>query len=109
MSNKAAILRQRARQDIDGAIDYYLVEAGERVALGFIDALEEALRAVERDPAAGSPRYAHELSLPGLRSRILRRYPYLVFYVERDEVVDVWRVLHAARDIAAWLRGERDA
>jgi hypothetical protein len=26
-----------------------------------------------------------------------------VFYVERDEHVDVWRVLHAQRDIPAWM------
>jgi plasmid stabilization system protein ParE len=25
------------------------------------------------------------------------RYPYLVFTVEQDEHVDVWRVLHAER------------
>ena len=39
-----------------------------------------------------------------LRSWPLRGYPYLVFYVERDDHVDVWRLLHAERDIPAWLR-----
>nr|MEA2799523.1 toxin ParE1/3/4 [Phenylobacterium sp.] len=33
-----------------------------------------------------------------------RRYPYLIFYVERDSHVDVWRLLHAERDIPAWLQ-----
>ena len=27
-----------------------------------------------------------------------------VFYVEREADIDVWRVLHGARDIPAWLR-----
>ena len=27
-----------------------------------------------------------------------------MFYVERDSVVDVWRLLHASRDIPATLR-----
>ncbi|MBU6440076.1 MAG: type II toxin-antitoxin system RelE/ParE family toxin [Betaproteobacteria bacterium] len=49
------------------------------------------------------PRYAHELNLPGLRSWSLTRYPYLVFYVEQPDHVDVWRVLHGQRDISAWL------
>lgn len=49
------------------------------------------------------PRYAHELALPGLLYWPLRRYPYLVFYVERDDHVDVWRVLHGVRDIPEWL------
>lgn len=30
-------------------------------------------------------------------------YPYLVFYVAGDDHVDVWRVLHAERDIPEWL------
>ncbi|MGE3293173.1 MAG: type II toxin-antitoxin system RelE/ParE family toxin [Geminicoccaceae bacterium] len=41
--------------------------------------------------------------MPGLQSWALRRYPYLVFYVERESMIDVWRVLHAARDIPAWM------
>jgi len=26
-------------------------------------------------------------------------YPYLVFYVERPDHLEVWRVLHAQRDV----------
>jgi toxin ParE1/3/4 len=49
-------------------------------------------------------RYAHELDLPGLRSWALSRYPYLVFYVERPDHVDVWRVLNSQRDLPAWMQ-----
>lgn len=34
----------------------------------------------------------------------LDRYPYLVFYVEGKEDLDVWRVLHGQRDIPAFQR-----
>ena len=105
MSPKRIIPRQRANRDIDEAVDYYLRDAGEKAALGFIDALDRAYRHIARHPATGSPRYAHELDLPGLRSWPLKRYPYLVFYVERDDHIDVWRILHAERDIPAWMRG----
>jgi toxin ParE1/3/4 len=101
---KPAILRERADQDVQEAIDYYLGEGAEQAASGFVDALEQALRHIELHPAAGSPRYAHELDLPGLRCWQLKAYPYLVFYVESDNHVDVWRVLHASRDIPAWLQ-----
>lgn len=104
MSPKRIIPRQRANRDIDEAVDYYLRDAGEKAALGFIDALDRAYRHIARHPATGSPRYAHELDLPGLRSWPLKRYPYLVFYVERDDHIDVWRILHAERDIPAWMR-----
>ena len=68
-------------------------------ALGFIDALEQAYGHLSRNAATGSPRYAHELGLAGLRARPLTAYPYLVFYLERDDHIDVWRVLHTRRDI----------
>ncbi len=63
---------------------------------------------ISRHPSAGSTRYAFELDLPGLRCWPLARYPYRVFYVERDDHIDVWRILHGARDIPAWL-GEASA
>ena len=104
MTAKPVIPRAEARQDVEAAVDFYAVEAGEAVALRFIDALESAYRPISRQPGAGSPRHAHELDLPGLRSRMLKGYPYLVFYIERDSHMDVWRALHAQRDIPAWLQ-----
>jgi toxin ParE1/3/4 len=35
-----------------------------------------------------------------------KRFPYLVFYFESKDQIDVWRVLHDGRDIPAWLRDE---
>jgi toxin ParE1/3/4 len=72
--------------------------------MGLIDALEQAYTHISRHPASGSPRYAHELNLPGLRSWPLTRYPYLVIYVERADHIDVWRALHGHRDIPAWMQ-----
>jgi DNA polymerase-3 subunit epsilon len=48
--------------------------------------------------------YAHELNLSGLRFWPLARYPHLVFYVERPQHIEVWRVLHGQRDIPAWMQ-----
>jgi len=88
-------------------VEYYLNEGGERTALALVDALERAFLHIRRHPATGSPCYVHELDLPALRCWRVQRYPYLVFYVERDDYIDVWRVLHGQRDIPAWL-GESD-
>lgn len=104
MTPRPVIPRELARRDIEDAINHYAAEAGESVALGFVDALEAAFRAIVQRPAAGSPRIGFELNLPGLRSRPLRRFPYRVFYVEHDDRIDVWRVLHERRDIPAFLR-----
>jgi toxin ParE1/3/4 len=104
VSDKAVVLRALARQDVERAVDWYASEAGGDIALGFIDAIEAAYRAITRNPGIGSPRYAHELNLPGLRTHKLRRYPYLIFYVERDGDIGIWRVLHAQRDIPVTMQ-----
>ena len=104
MNGKPAVLREQARRDIDEAIEHYLSEAGPAVALKFIDALEDTLRQIGEQPASGSPRHAHELEIPGLRFCSVGGFPYLVFYVERNAEIDVWRVLHGARDLPVWMR-----
>lgn len=100
---KRIVPRALANSDVEEAIDHYLIEATATVALGFVDALEKAYAHIARQPASGSPRYAHQLGLADLRFWPLGRYPYLVFYVERDDHIDVWRVLHQQRDIPAWM------
>ena len=104
MTIKPVVLRERASEDIANAVDPYAVAAGTRIATGFVDALEAALRHIARHPRSGSPRFAHELDLPGLRNWSLKRYPYLVFYIEREDHVDLWRLLHAKQDVPAWLQ-----
>lgn len=103
MTTRPVVLRERAQRDVEEAVEHYLAEAS-AAALDFVDALEAAFRLVGEHPGAGSPRHARELDLPGLRSRLVTGFPYIVCYVEREADVDVWRVLHTARDIAAWLR-----
>lgn len=104
MKAKVVIPREQANQDVDEAIADYLAEAAQHAALGFIDALEQAYAHIGRHPATGTSRYAHELNLPGLRSWPLSHYSCLVFYVEHQDHIDVWRVLHGQRDIPAWMQ-----
>lgn len=108
MRAKPVVPREQAKQDVEDALAYDMAQNAEAAALGFIDALERAYTYLGRHPATGSPRYAHELNLPGLRSWPLTRYPYLVFYVERADHVDVWRVLQGQRDIPAWMQDSED-
>ncbi|RVT93602.1 type II toxin-antitoxin system RelE/ParE family toxin [Sphingomonas crocodyli] len=103
MTAKWVVPRAQAHRDVTDAIDHYGLEAGPDVSLGFVEALEAAYRSIGEHPGIGSPRYAHELNLPGLRYRRLARFPWLVFYMERDDHIDVWRVLDARRDLPMWL------
>lgn len=103
MKRKPVVPRSQANQDVDDAIAYYLEQNAAGVAMGFIDALEAAYEQIGRHPATGSPRYDHELNLPGLRFFPLHGFPHMVFHVECEDLVDVWRVLHGQRDIPAWM------
>ena len=104
MSRKRVVLRELARRDVEAAIDSYVRDADPDIALGFIEALESAYQKIVESPSAGPPRYAHEFAIPGLRSRALKNYPYLVFYIDRDDHIDVWRVVHSRRDIPARMQ-----
>jgi toxin ParE1/3/4 len=103
VGEKRVIRSAAADSDVEAIIDYYLSAAGTQVALGFVDVLEHALSHLSRHASTGSPKYAVELNLPGLRSWPFGRFPYLVFYFETPRQVQVWRVLHDMLDLPHWL------
>lgn len=103
-----AQLRAAAERDVENAVVYYRDEAGPQIALDFLDALEAATTHLCQYPLSGSLRFAFELEIPDLRSWPLQPFPYLIFYVPDDDRIDIWRVLHARRDIPTFLRDDRD-
>lgn len=99
-------LRSLAAVDIEAAVDHYRGEAGSQTAIDFVDALEGAIEHLRNYPNSGSLRFAFELEIPELRSWPLQKFPYLIFYVPQDDRIDIWRVLHARRDIPAYLSSD---
>jgi len=104
VKTKPLIRRSAVRRDELDAVAYYAREAGLEVALRFNEALRDTYRAIAERPGSGSPRYGDLLAMSRLRSRPVGRFPYFVFYMEHEEHIEVWRVLHAKRDIPASLR-----
>jgi toxin ParE1/3/4 len=103
VSPKPVVPRTLANRDVEDAIGYYLKEDARQAALAFVDALEDAYAILGQHPAIGASRYAAELDIPELRSWALPRFPYVIFYTEQADRIDVWRVLHGHRDIPALL------
>jgi toxin ParE1/3/4 len=90
--------------DVHSIIDYYLREAGEEVALSFIDALERAMRHVENNPDSGSPRLGKVLRIPGLRIWPMKGFSHIILYRVTSDKVTFIRILHSARDVPRILR-----
>jgi len=101
---KPAHWRPLARSDAEEAAAWYGEQGGPALELAFADALESATKTIARHPAIGSSRHAALLKLQDMRFWPLKGFPYLIFYVERETHVDLWRVLHAQRDIPAWMQ-----
>ncbi len=105
---KPVRLRRLAADDIESAVAHLLAEAGPDVATRIINAAEAALEHIGRHPHHGTPRFSYELDIPGLRAWPPRRCPYLAAYVQRSDVIDVWRIRHTRRDIPVTLAEDDD-
>lgn len=103
---KSCVLRQAAEHDIDKGFTHYLDQANPEVATAFIEAVDVALNHITNFPCTGSPRYGELFDTPGLRSWLLTRFPFIVLYVERDDHLDVLRLLHQNTDIPAHLQSD---
>lgn len=101
--SKPVVPRILAENDLDSACDYYLTTACVDVAVGFLQDFERAIAHISEFPGTGSPKYGYESSLAGIRFWPMEKFPYLIFYIETDQHIDVWRVIHGSRNISAEL------
>ena len=103
---KPAILRPQAQRDRQSEVRYYRKEAGSKVAVRLVNATNAALDQIEVEPGIGSPVLGKILDIPGLRTWRVTKFPLLWFYFERDDHLDVVRLLGERQDIAAILAEE---
>lgn len=84
----------------------HIGEQDPAAAFRFLDALDETLRVLARNPRMGSPREFENEALAGVRCFPVHGFSkHLVFYRPRDGVIEVLRVLHGARDLGAEFEG----
>lgn len=102
---KPAILRPQAKCDRQAEVRYYRKEAGTKVAVRLVVATNAALDKLELEPGVGSPTLGKDLGIPDLRTWRVTGFPLLWFYFERDDHLDVVRLLGERQDIATILTG----
>ena len=103
---KPAVLRPQALRDRQGEVRHYRKEGGTRVAVKVVKATNAALDQVELDPGIGSPMLGKRLGIPGLRTWQVAKFPLLWCYFERDDHLDVVRLLGERQNVAAILGAE---
>ncbi|MFZ4710247.1 MAG: type II toxin-antitoxin system RelE/ParE family toxin [Zwartia sp.] len=99
MINKRFIPHRFAVEDEEEIVHYYEQTSSEQVALGFINALDQAFSQLSRYPHMGSPRPEYDLELDGIRSWPLKKFPHLIYYEIQTDHIELWRILHPKRDI----------
>lgn len=102
---KQARLRPQARTDRLDAVRYYRKHAGSAVAENLVAATGAALDRIEQNPAIGSPAWSDVLGVSGLRVWRVEGFPVIWFYFERDDHLDIVRLLGERQDIATILAG----
>ena len=95
---KPARLRKAAQQDAFAEVRYYRREAGVAVAHRLRQAIEATLADIEHNPGTGSPRLGQTLGVPGLRTWRIAGFPLAAWYFERDDHLDVARIVGQRQD-----------
>ncbi|MCC5606602.1 type II toxin-antitoxin system RelE/ParE family toxin [Nostoc sp. CHAB 5834] len=111
---KRIVITPKASLDIDEYFAY-IAQENPDTALLFFDSVRLVLSAVEgetfaqlaRMPGMGSRYPVDNLGLQGLRKWAVKGFKkYLIFYFERDESIEVVRILYAGQDIERILEQE---
>lgn len=100
---KPAHLRPQALADRKDSARHYRRVASTSIAEEMVIAARDGLKQIEQNPGMGSPRIGQQLDIPGLRSWQVSGFPLIWFYFEREDHLDVVRLLGERQDILAIL------
>lgn len=95
---KPVVLHSQAIEELDSAISYYEIQkAG--LGLEFLSEMEQAISRIQQHPNLGT---AYKIS--GLRRYVIQRFPFLIFYAERETFIWIVAIAHSKRRPDYWRR-----
>ncbi|MEI9993544.1 MAG: type II toxin-antitoxin system RelE/ParE family toxin [Rhizomicrobium sp.] len=94
---RALNFKREAEIDIQDAFDWYETRS-DGLGTEFLRAVDAALGNIVRNPLG------YQIRLGSIRRAPLRRFPYGMFFVVRDEDIVITACLHSSRDPAHWQR-----
>src|ERR1019366_9863830 len=94
------LIRSIARQDILDQFQYLIEQGVSRVAERFIDAVDETISQLSRNPHMGAPKRLSDIRLKGLRRWPVKGFEVVhIYYLAGGGALKVIRVLHSKRDV----------
>ncbi|MEM9538439.1 MAG: type II toxin-antitoxin system RelE/ParE family toxin [Cyanobacteria bacterium P01_E01_bin.42] len=104
--SKKIFIRPQASQDIDEHFEY-IARYNFDTALKFFDATRQTCARLAIMPGIGSVYPLQNPSLVDLRKWPIKDFEnYLIFYLFNDEILDIIRILHGARNIEMILENQ---
>lgn len=85
-----------AGKELNRAVDWYIQEAGQRIAAGLVEDFNHLLALIQDHPQIGV------LEKSGARKLVFRRYPYTLVYRVQDSAIVVLAVAHHSRRPEYW-------
>jgi toxin ParE1/3/4 len=102
------VLRPKADHDLDQQAYYLATEASPETGHRFLVAAHETFALLSTQPQMGWPLRLRHSRLASLRVfRVSGFEKFLVLYLPVSQGVEIVRVVHGSRDLAALLRRER--
>lgn len=101
---KRIVITPKASTDLDEQFEY-LARTNLEAALNFFDAARQTFAQIARNPGLGSPYIIKNQTLQGIRKWAVKGFrTQLIFYFDRDDHIELVRILNAARDIESILK-----
>ena len=92
------IVRAEAESEVRQAFDWYEQQSA-GLGFGFLRAIDACLSGVTRNPFAYTV-----VKVPNVRRAVVRRFPYVLFYLVDDDAIVIVAVFNAKRQPIDWLR-----
>lgn len=95
---KPLIIHSEARAELDEAINYYEQQKS-GLGLALQAEVEQTIGEIQQTPGLGTP-----YKRTDYRSSLLRRFPYVIYYLELSEAIWIAAIAHGKRRPGYWRK-----
>jgi toxin ParE1/3/4 len=99
---KPAVFHEEATAELDEAVAYY-EQRNRGLGLDLLSVVKESVFRIRQNPKLGA-RYKNT----PLRHMVVRRFPYVLFYREYEDIIWIAAVAHGKRRPDYWRRRRPD-